>query len=120
MIWTTLLLWFRQQGLHLSKKPRRGVQVIGSAERIQSALRLLASQGGNPYRQPLRPEERVRFILSHLLKHPDKTRIQDLADRLGVCPRNAALRFEGRRRKAGSISDPPAAHSRPRPQAGRR
>lgn len=79
-----LLLWFRQQGLHLSKKPRRGVQVIGSAERIQSALRLLASQGGNPYRQPLRPEERVRFILSHLLKHPDKTRIQDLADRLGV------------------------------------
>jgi transcriptional antiterminator/mannitol/fructose-specific phosphotransferase system IIA component (Ntr-type) len=79
-----LLPWFGEQGLQLSKKPRRGVQVIGSGERIQSALRQLASLGGNPYRHPLRPAERVRFILSHLLKHPDKTRIQDLADRLGV------------------------------------
>lgn len=78
--------WFKEQELYLSKRPRHGVQVIGSAERIESALRQLATLGEDPYRHPLRPEERVRYILSYLLQHADKARVrvQDLADRLGV------------------------------------
>lgn len=78
--------WFQEQGLQLSKRPRRGVQVMGPEERVQSALRQLASRGGNPYRHPLRPEERVRLILAYLLQDAQNTRVrvQDLADRLGV------------------------------------
>src|SRR5690606_864239 len=45
-----------------------------------------SSDLGNPYRHPLRPEERVRLILAYLLQDAQNTRVrvQDLADRLGV------------------------------------
>ncbi len=76
--------WFAEQQLALIKKPRFGVEVAGQEDVKQAALAQLADSGQDRYRYPLKPEERVRFIIFQLLQSPEKVVIDELASLLNV------------------------------------
>ncbi|WP_380162362.1 BglG family transcription antiterminator [Kroppenstedtia sanguinis] len=74
--------WFEEQGLQLERRPRCGLQVIGTPGLKRSLQQKLDL---SPARMiTLSKNERIRLIAAYLLRHPERTRIDDLVHELGV------------------------------------